>query len=360
MKQKILNHTSFLVILSVLLTFIAASIVMYDKFNTSMKQGVRDEVEYIRVGVEEFGNEYLTKRLGKATSSRITLTDPEGEVLFDSETDPKELPNHSTRPEVEQAKKNGYGENVRYSETFSKQTFYCAVEIANGNVLRVSRITDSVFLTLMSSFTLLGILMIFILLVEFTLVQRQTKSLIEPINRLDLENPLENVCYEELRPLLMRVDQQNKQIARQVEELKAAEAMRSEFSANVSHELKTPLMSISGYAELMMNKMVRPEDVPEFSGRIYHEANRLSNLVADIIQLSRLDELDSSVPFEKVDLYELAEDVVSHLQNSASKKKSLWSFPGRRLPSMVCATCFMKCSLTLRTMRCATRERVVT
>ncbi len=97
--------------------------------------------------------------------------------------------------------------------------------------------------------------------------------------------------------------------------------MRREFSANVSHELKTPLMSISGYAELMMNGMVPDEKVPEFSGRIYHEASRLSALVADIIQLSRLDEKNSDLPFELVDLYELAEDIVLHLDSAASKKK---------------------------------------
>lgn len=96
------------------------------------------------------------------------------------------------------------------------------------------------------------------------LAQQQTKSLIEPINNLNLEKPLDNVCYEELRPLLVRVDQQNKQIASQLEELKKTEAVRREFSANVSHELKTPLMSISGYAELMMNGMVRPENLRFF------------------------------------------------------------------------------------------------
>ena len=100
----------------------------------------------------------------------------------------------------------------------------------------------------------------------FTVVERQTKRLIEPINKLDLEHPLEHVEYEELRPLLNRVDEQNRQIAKQVEELKQAEAVRREFSANVSHELKTPLMSISGYAEIMKNGMVRQEDIPEFAG----------------------------------------------------------------------------------------------
>lgn len=328
MKQKILNHGSFLVILSVLLTFFAASFVMYDKFNISMKQGVRDEAEYIRMGIKASGESYLTKEVGNLTDTRITLADAEGKVLFDSEKNPEELENHSNRPEFIQAVKEGYGELVRFSDTFSKQTFYCAVRLDDGKILRVARTTDSVFHTMMSSFTLLGILMIGILLLDFFLVQKQTTDLITPINTLDLENPLKDVCYEELRPLLVRVDQQNRQIIRQMEELRAAEAMRKEFSANVSHELKTPLMSISGYAELMMNGMVPQDKVPEFSGRIYHEASRLSALVADIIQLSRLDEKSSGLDFEPVDIYALASDVVSHLQASAEKKKITMTIEG--------------------------------
>lgn len=328
MKQKILNYGSFLVILSVLLTFFAASFVMYDKFYTSMKQGVRDEAEYIRMGIQASGEAYLTEEVGNLTDTRITLADAEGNVLFDSEKNPAELENHSNRPEFIQAVKNGYGELVRFSDTFSKQTFYCALRLDDGKILRVARTADSMFHTMMSSFTLLGILMIGILLLDFFLVQKQTRELIEPINTLDLEDPLKEVCYEELRPLLVRVDQQNRQIVRQMEDLKAADAMRKEFSANVSHELKTPLMSISGYAELMMNKMVPQEKVPEFSGRIYHEASRLSALVADIIQLSRLDEKSSGLDFEAVDIYELALDVASHLQTSAEKKKITMTIDG--------------------------------
>ena len=125
---------------------------------------------------------------------------------------------------------------VRISETLSEQTFYYAVELEDGKILRVGKTTDSVLKTLLSSFTLMGLLLIAVLGLAFAVVEHQTKKLIEPINRLDLEHPLEHVEYEELRPLLNRVDVQNKQIAKQVEELKQAEAVRREFSANVSHE----------------------------------------------------------------------------------------------------------------------------
>ena len=329
MKQRILNHTSVMIVLTVLLTFIVACFVMYDKFDANMKTGVRDEVEYVKVGLEKSGESYLDENVGTATDTRITLTDPDGNVLYDSEADASKLPNHSDRPEFVQAMENGTGEVVRYSETLSKQTFYYAVKLSDGRILRVAKTTDSVFHTLMTSFTLLGLLMILIILAEFVLAQWQTKKLIEPINNLDLERPLDNVCYEELRPLLVRVDQQNKQIASQLEELKKTEAVRREFSANVSHELKTPLMSISGYAELMMNGMVRPENIADFSGRIYKEATRLGNLVADIIQLSRLDEQqDGSVSMESVELDELAEDVYHNLQEHAGKKKISLEYHG--------------------------------
>ena len=324
MKQKILNHTSIMIILTVLLTFVAASFVMYGKFDSVMKTGVRNEAEYVKVGLEEAGTIYLNEKVGQATDTRITLTDKDGNVLYDSEADASLLPNHSDRPEFIQAMESGQGEIVRYSETLARQTFYYAVKLSDGRILRLAKTTDSVFHTLMTSFTLLGLLMILIILVEYVLAQQQTKSLIEPINNLNLEKPLDNVCYEELRPLLVRVDQQNKQIASQLEELKKTEAVRREFSANVSHELKTPLMSISGYAELMMNGMVRPENIADFSGRIYKEANRLGNLVADIIQLSRLDEQqDSTVSMESVELDELAQDVVNNLRGHAEKKEIL-------------------------------------
>lgn len=320
MKQRILNHVSMLVVLSVILTFFAASIVMYSKFNTYIKESVRNEAEYVRAAMEELGEDYINVNFENLADSRITIMDADGNVLFDTKAQADSMENHKNRPEVVKALRDGYGENVRFSETLSEQTFYYALQLENGDILRVARTTDSVFLTLLSSFTLLGVLVIVIFFLEFFLVQRQTKELIKPINELDLEHPLRNICYEELRPLLVRLDQQNKQIVRQVEELKEAEAMRREFSANVSHELKTPLMSISGYAELMMNGMVQPENIPDFSGRIYHEASRLSSLVSDIIQLSRLDEKNSDMPFEAVEVYELAEDIVLHLQAAADKK----------------------------------------
>ena len=328
MKHKIFSHTSLLIILSVILTFLAAGTVMYNRYDIYMKQGVRDEAAYIKTGLEEDGRDFLTDKIGNATSSRITLLGKDGDVLFDSIENPSEMENHSNRPEFIEAEKKGFGEMVRYSDTLSKQTFYYAIKLKDDQILRVARTTDSLLMTMLSSFLLLGGLVCVIFVIEFFLVQNQTQKLIEPINQINLEKPLDNVCYEELRPLLFRLDQQNRQIKKQMEDLKNAESARKEFTANVSHELKTPLMSISGYAELMMNGMVPPDKIQDFSGRIFHESERLSNLVADIIQLSRLDEKNSDLPFELVDLYELAEDIVLHLDSAASKKNINVSLEG--------------------------------
>ena len=321
MKQRIMNNVGLLVALSIFLTFTAASVVMYEKYNSYMQQDVKNEAKYIRYAIENIGEEYLTEETGNLTTSRITLTRPDGTVLYDSEKYPDSMENHKSRPEFESAREKGSGAVVRFSETLSEQTFYYAVKLDSGNILRVAKTTDSVFHTMLSSFTLMGVLLLAILTVGFFLMERQTKKLIEPINQLDLEHPLEHVEYEELRPLLKRVDQQNKQIAQQVQELRQAETVRREFSANVSHELKTPLMSISGYAELMKNEMVRPQDVPEFAGRIYDEASRLTSLVQDIIEISKLDEKSGEMPFETVDLYEVVQDISQNLTLPAKKRK---------------------------------------
>ena len=321
MKKKILHHTSIMIIFAVLVTFLAASVITYNKLNTYMQRGVREEAQYICLAMDEYGDSFLTKKLRTVSSSRVTLIRKDGTVLYDSENSPKKLANHSDRPEFIQAEKNGKSESIRYSETFAKKTFYYAVKLDDGNVLRVGKTVDSIYSTWISSLAVLGLLMLLVLILEFVFAQRQTRELIRPVDDLDLEHPLKNVCYEELRPLLVRVDEQNRQIRQQVKELKEAEEIRKEFSANVSHELKTPLMSISGYAELMMNGMVRPENIADFSGRIYNEANRLGNLVADIIQLSRLDEQqDAVVSMESVELDELAKDVVNNLRDHAEKK----------------------------------------
>ena len=319
MRQRIMSHVTVLVVLSVLLTYLAASLVMYQKYSGNMQADVIKEAEYIRYALENVGEEYLARDLGQLTTSRITVISSQGEEIYDSNPG-EEKEHYEEIKEFRQAQEKGTGEALRFSHMLSRQTFYYAVKLEEGDILRVGKTSDSIFRTMLSSFTLLGLIMVCILAVGFLYMKYQTKRLIEPINQLDLENPLKNVVYEELRPLLKRVDQQNRQIASHVEELKQAEEVRKEFSANVSHELKTPLMSISGYAEIMKNGMVRQEDVPEFAARIYDEAARLSSLVQDIIELSKLDEKRGELPLETVDLYELIQDICRNLALPARKK----------------------------------------
>ena len=323
MRKRMLKSVSLLVVMAVMLAFLAAGFVMYERLKDSICQGIRDEAEYIRTAVEVIGDSYLTDRVGNITGSRITLVDENGDVLYDSEEDPETMENHGDRPEYLEAREKGFSETVRFSETLSKQTFYYALRLDGGQVLRVAKTTDSVFKTMLSGSALLVLVLLLVLIFTIFLVSLQTARLVEPINELDLEHPLNNVVYEEMRPLMMRLDAQNRQIAEQMEELKKAGEVRREFSANVSHELKTPLMSISGYAEIMENGMVRPADIQEFAGRIHHEASRLTTLVEDIIVLSKLDEDNGEMPFETVDIAALTRDVLTNLEHQA-RKKDIW------------------------------------
>ena len=286
---------------------------MYNRYDIYMKQGVRDEAAYIKTGLEEDGDVFLSDRVGDATSSRITLLGKDGQVLFDSIENPEEMENHSNRPEFIEAEKQGSGEMVRYSDTLSKQTFYYAVKLKDDQVLRVARTTDSLLVTMLTSFLLLGGLVCVILVIELFLVQKQTRKLIEPINRIDLEHPLEHVCYEELRPLLFRLDQQNRQIQKQLEDLKNAESARKEFTANVSHELKTPLTIIDADAEVL--EMDFGEN--EWLSDIQNQTKRLTDLTNNLILLARMEEESMKLPMVEFPLSDVAEEVIGNFQTLA-------------------------------------------
>ena len=191
--------------------------------------------------------------------------------------------------------------------------YYYAILLQDGSVLRVAKTMDNLGAMARDTLPVIGVLAVVMMIFAWILGRWQTERLIRPINELDIEHPLENVVYEELRPLLTAMDRRNKEKA-------AVEDMRKEFSANVSHELKTPLTSISGYAEIMKNGLVRPEDIPNFSERIYKEAKRLITLIEDIIKLSKLDEGSVEIEKEEVDLYELSREIISRLSMQASMK----------------------------------------
>ena len=179
--------------------------------------------------------------------------------------------------------------------------------------------------TLLDLFTPLLAVLVLVIVLSLGLAFWLAKIIVEPLNRIDVQNPDERYVYEELHPLVQRISGQNRQLQQKVDELKVEharqDAMRREFTANVSHELKTPLTSISGYAELIQGGVVKPEDVPRFAGTIYNEAQRLIVLVNDIIRLSRLEDQDVRQEQQPIDLLELCHETASYLEAAAQKQQ---------------------------------------
>ena len=306
---------SMMVILAVTLVlfYVILSVILYNQNMSILRAEVKQEAKYICTAVNISGTEYLEQMDNIDESTRVTRIDESGNVLYDSRRDADTLDNHSGREEVREALKSGEGEDVRRSVTVEKDLYYYALLLEDGSVLRVSREVDSLASTALTMLPVIGGLAVLMIIFAMLLAKWQTARLIKPINELDLEQPLDNDVYTELSPLLTAMDRQNR-------EKEAVSNMRKEFSANVSHELKTPLTSISGYAEIMKNGMVRPADIPVFSERIYKEARRLITLVEDIIKLSKLDEESVELEKQEVDLYDLTREIVSRLSPQASQK----------------------------------------
>ena len=398
---------------------------LYEYFGSVEKKQLRDELELASAAVERSGKEYLSGI--SSDRYRLTWIARDGTVLYDTVTDAESLENHADREEVRQAFTNGEGESTRYSSTLLQKTMYSAHKLRDGSVLRISisRATAGVLLVGMVQPILVVVIVAFIL--SAVLAKSLSRRIVRPLNELDLEHPLENDAYEELSPLLGRINHQHRQIDEQMMELERqkmefsqitgsmreglvlldekervlsinpaayklfdadersvgqdfltidrshdirqaiAEAMtqghgearaerggcvgqfdvsriasgdaavgavllafditdretaeqnRREFTANVSHELKTPLQGIIGSAELLENGMVQPDDVPRFVGHIRKEAQRLVTLIGDIIRLSQLDEGDE-MPRETVDLLTLSQETASDLQAAAEQK----------------------------------------
>ena len=317
MRKRIQRSMILILLLTLIPFYIIMSLALYYKNMSLLEKEVRQEGKYISGAINMAGTHYLEQleQLDQIdTGTRLTLIEEDGTVLYDSKVSGATMDNHSSRKEVEEAFSSGEGEVVRMSSTVQKELYYYALRLDDGSVLRVSKTMDSLIWTALNVFPVMLILSVAGIVLAVVLARWQTKKLMDPVIHLDLEHPLENVIYEEMTPFLEAMDVQNK-------EKEAVSNMRKEFSANVSHELKTPLTSISGYAEIMMNGLVRPEDIQGFSERIYKEARRLITLVEDIIKLSKLD--DESVELEKedVDLYNLTREIVSRLSPQSNQKK---------------------------------------
>lgn len=313
LKKKIQNSMILVVLTSLILTYGTMIFVVYYQTMEILKDEIQQEADYIEAAVSISGVSYLEDMDEVRENTRVTLIADSGEVLYDSGKREGDLENHLERPEIQEALKTGSGHDVRRSETLDQDMFYYAVKLDDGTVLRVSKNMGTVFSTAMSILPMMGMIACCMVIFALLLAKWQTAKLIYPINHLNLAEPLENDMYEELTPLLQSIDKQNR-------EKDAVANMRKEFSANVSHELKTPLTSISGYAEIMKDGLVRPEDMKTFSERIYNEASRLITLVEDIMKLSKLDEGAVELEKEEVDFYMLTREICSRLAPQAEKR----------------------------------------
>ncbi|HIX99347.1 two-component sensor histidine kinase [Faecalicatena contorta] len=312
MRRKIQRSMILVIAATLLVSMALLTFVVYRQNVGLMEEEARQEAGYICAAIEASGSAYLEEMDAQQEETRVTWIGSDGDVLYDSSEGQEDMENHADRPEVREAFQSGAGQDIRESDTLGRQMFYYAQRLSDGSVLRVSKTISSALGSALQILPGMAVIAVLMVGLAWMLSKWQVSKLIEPINKLDLEHPLENDVYEELTPLLESMDKQNK-------EKEAIANMRKEFSANVSHELKTPLTSISGYAEIMMNGLVRPEDVRGFSERIYNEASRLIVLIEDIIRLSKLDEGGGEVEKEEVDLYALTREVCSRLAHKAEK-----------------------------------------
>ncbi len=287
---------------------------------------------------------------------RITWIAANGDVLYDSNAEKGLMENHTEREEVRAAFDSGYGESVRYSRTFADRQLYAAKRLPDGSVLRMSIVQRSVWTLLLDFAQPICAVMLLALVLSFVLALRLAKRIVAPINSIDPDDPLQ-YCdrddYRELEPLLRRLACQKAQLRRDRAEIEKAALIRQEFTANVSHELKTPLHAISGYAELIENGMVREEDLKPFAGRIRQESARLSRLAGDVIELTKLDSESVRRTDETCDLHRIAENVLESMESSADARQVTLRLEGgsatvRGCPQLLHSVVFNLCDNALR------------
>lgn len=314
------------------LTTILTVVIVYKSFSNQNIAALKGELTATSSGVELNGVAFLKSLSGK---HRITLVDSSGKVLFDNRNDINSLGNHNDREEIREARENGTGYSERYSDTLSRKTINVTKLLNNGDVLRLSEDMSTVWSTLMDTIFPMICVMVFAILIAAYMAGRVSKAVTTPINQIDLNEPDREKVYDEIEPLIDKIIKQNNQIDKQIEQLnmehEKQDNLRRDFTANVSHELKTPLTSISGFAEIIQNGMVKEEDITRFAGKIHSEAQRLIILVGDIIKLSQLDGKDIAVKMEPIDLYETSQAVMGHLEAAAEKRNIKMFLSGKHL-----------------------------
>ncbi len=314
MKRKINARFVLLTVMSVVLTLILATMAYYALFKKEVLADLRSYT-YVLQHAHMFDDLTAVQEYTLSdTDVRITLVDPDGSVQYDSQADAADMDNHENRPEIAEALKKGYGEAIRHSDTIDRSLFYYALRLDNGSVLRVGKESGSIWSVFASIFP--WIVGIGFLLIEIGLILSHylTLQLLEPIERManDMDHLDSMTVYKEMIPFTTKIRKQHEDIIKNAK-------MRQDFTANVSHELKTPLTSISGYSELIENGMATDADVVRFAAEIHKNSMRLLTLINDIIRLSELDVSEQTLMTQEVDLYEIAKTCVNMLQINGEK-----------------------------------------
>lgn len=306
--KRTLSHrvfaTIFLCAMAVIVAFtVLGAFFVQNTLADATSANLSQETELIAAALNEQQEPIAFLRSLDREDLRITLINKDGSVAYDNEASPSMLPNHGDRPEVVEALENGSGSAERASTTLDEIMLYRAVALDNGQVVRLAQAQPGVAAILLSLVAPMLLIAAAGAVLSFFLARRESRAIIEPLQEVNLDHPRRSYehAYAEMVPMLERIESQRQELKRQMAVLADNDRMRREFTANITHELKTPLTAISGYAELIANGMVEGEDdLRTFGGRIYREAGRLAALVNDILTLSNLDEAERASDGEAV------------------------------------------------------------
>lgn len=326
MKKKISICFLAVTITAIICTVLLSTVADYETLKKEVISDLKNEA-YLLIGSGAFDNpENITFDNNYKSDVRITVVSKEGTVCFDTQVNEKNLEKHSDRPEITEALKHGEGSAIRRSQTLDKSTFYFAVKMENGNVLRVAKETGSIWSSFLGIMPYIIVIIVGMSLFSFILTHVLTRGIVKPIEKMadNMDDMSGIVTYRELQPFITKIQNQHENIMQSAN-------MRQEFTANVSHELKTPLAAISGYSELIENGMATDEDVVRFAGDIHRNSVRLLNLINDIIHLSELDVMDETPEMEELDIFEIARTATDMLSLNAEKNDVLLTADGMSL-----------------------------
>lgn len=314
MERKINLHLFYMGIATAIIGILITTVFYYHFFRAETRENLAHECKLVAESYRDIAApDELSRFSGE--DLRITLIDSEGDVLFESNADAERMTNHLDRPEIASAIKNGSGTDTRLSDTIGIEDYYYALLLDDGKILRVSIQADSIFALFERSLVIILIIIIGIIIVSLITSVKLTEKLIAPLKRipqmLEKNMPVTDTdIYPEVIPLVEEIRSTRN----------AQSEMRQEFTANVSHELKTPLTSISGYAELIESGMAQGDDITEFAGRIKNESARMLVLIGDILRLSELDSIGDEPADEQIDLKAVAQDCKERLSQQAQSR----------------------------------------